>query len=269
MCLAIAGANPEAKIGFLDGEFNWVDSSFIWARDYFGIQPENLLVTQATYLEEAAEALSAMMEVCDIVILDGYDALAPQSEFESENSQQHMGILARAYKKFFRKTAGKVYHTNSSFLITNHIYDNVGNSFEPQKEPGGKCIYDFPSQKFWHGRKTIKSADKTEVIGQGVTVTVKKDKLSGKMGQRYELPYYNGIGFDVEEDIVNNAADLGVMVKSGSWYSLDGTNVAQGSVKAAQFLRDNPEIADDIWDKCMDIIKNTPEEIIEDNTKIV
>ena len=163
-----------------------------------------------------------------------------------------MGLQARAYKKFFRRSMGKIYKSKAALIITNHLYENIGNQFEPFKEPGGKAIHDYASQKLYMTRANIKdSAGK--VIGQKVNCNINKDKLTGNRGTKFSLPYNNEKGFDIEEDIVNNAIDLGVMQKSGSWYKYEGANIGQGSIKAGAVLRDNPDLALEIINRCKEL----------------
>lgn len=252
LALAIAGANEDSIVGFLDQEYNWTDSSYLWVDKYFGIEKERIMILQPTWLEEGAEMIEDMCDVCDIVIQDGFDSIAPKGEFEASMEASTMGLQARAYKKFFRRSMGKIYKSKAALIITNHLYENIGNQFEPFKEPGGKSIHDYASQKLYMTRANIKdSAGK--IIGQKVNCNIYKDKLTGNRGTKFSLPYNNKEGFDIEEDIVNNAIDLGVMQKSGSWYKYDGVNIGQGSTKTGAVLRDNPDLALEIINRCKEL----------------
>ena len=147
---------------------------------------------------------------------------------------------------------GKIYKSNAALIITNHLYENIGNIFEPFKEPGGKSIRDYASQKLYMTRGNIKDSSK-KVIGQNVNININKDKLTGSRGTKFSMPYNNKTGFNIEEDVVNNAEDLGIIQKSGSWYSYDGSKIGQGSIKTAETLKDNPELAQEIVDKCKEL----------------
>lgn len=250
LALAIAGANPDKVIGFCDNEFNFSDSSYLWIDKYFGIEKERIHVLQPTYLEEGAEMVEDLCEVADIVIFDGFDSLAPKSEYQATMEDQQMGAQARAYKKFFRRSMGKIYKSKASLIITNHLYENIGNVFEPFKEPGGRAIHDFASQKLYLTRSNTKDTKTGKTTGQEVNVTINKDKLSGNRGTKFSLPYDNKIGFDIELDILNNAVDLGIVKQSGSYFSYEGTNIGQGKDKTTLTLRDNPELCLEIITLC-------------------
>lgn len=249
LALAMAGANTDKVIGFVDAEFNWDDASYLWIDKYFGIEKERIHILQPTYLEEGAEMIEDLCNVCDIVIYDGFDSIAPKGEYTATMEENQMGLQARAYKKFFRRSMGKIYKSKAALIVTNHLYENIGNVFEPFKEPGGKSIHDYASQKLYLTRSNIK--DKSSIItGQEVNVTVNKDKLSGNRGKKFSLPYDNKTGFDVELDILNNAVDLGIVVQKGAFFSYDGTNIGQGSLNTKQTLKDNPELLLEIVERC-------------------
>lgn len=249
LALALAGANENDIIGFCDNEFNWSDSSYLWIDKYFGIEKERIHVLQPTYLEEGAEMVEDLCNVCDTVIFDGFDSLAPKGEYQATMEEQQMGLQARAYKKFFRRSMGKIYKSKAALIITNHLYENIGNVYEPFKEPGGRSIHDFASQKLYLTRGNVTDKDK-KIIGQEVRVQINKDKLSGNRGVKFELPYDNKTGFDIEMDIVNNALDLGIIQQSGSWFSYGDSKLGQGILSVRDLLRDNPELTLELINRC-------------------
>ncbi len=252
MALALAGANKDKVIGFCDNEFNWSDSSYLWIDKYFGIEKERIHILQPTYLEEGAEMVEDLCEVADIVIFDGFDSLAPKGEYQATMEDQQMGLQARAYKKFFRRSMGKIYKSKAALIITNHLYENIGNVFEPFKEPGGRSIHDFASQKLYLTRSNVKDKEKN-TVGQEVNVTVNKDKLSGNRGAKFSLPYDNRLGFDIEMDIINNAIDLGLVKVTGSWYSYGDSKLGQGKDTVRDLLRDNPELSLELVTRCKEL----------------
>lgn len=252
IALALAGANPDKVIGFCDNEFNWSDSSYIWIDKYFGIEKERIHILQPTYLEEGAEMVEDLCNVADIVIFDGFDSLAPKAEYQATMEEQQMGAQARAYKKFFRRSMGKIYKSKAALIITNHLYENIGNVYEPFKEPGGRAISDFASQKLFLTRGNIFDKDKN-IIGQDVRVTINKDKLSGNRGVKFSLPYDNKLGFDIEMDIINNAIELGLIKVTGSWYSYGESKLGQGRDKVRDLLKDNPELSLELVTRCKEL----------------
>lgn len=252
LALMMAGYNKDSVIGFVDKEYNWDDASYLWVDKYFGIEKERIHVLHPTYLEEAAEMIEDLCNVCNVVIDDGFDSIAPKGEYQATMEDNQMGLQARAYKKFFRRSMGKIYKSKAALIITNHLYENIGNVFEPFKEPGGKAIHDYASQKLYLTRGNIK--DKSgNIIGQDINVTVNKDKLSGNRGAKFSLPYDNKFGFNIEKDIVNNAIDLGVVSVAGSWYSYDGTKLGQGIDTVVELLKDNPELSLEISNRCREL----------------
>lgn len=252
IALALAGANPDKVIGFCDNEFNWSDSSYLWIDKYFGIEKERIHILQPTYLEEGAEMVEDLCNVADIVIFDGFDSLAPKAEYQATMEEQQMGAQARAYKKFFRRSMGKIYKSKAALIITNHLYENIGNVYEPFKEPGGRAISDFASQKLFLTRGNIFDKDKN-IIGQDVRVTINKDKLSGNRGVKFSLPYDNKLGFDIEMDIINNAIELGLIKVTGSWYSYGESKLGQGKDKVRDLLKDNPELSLELVTRCKEL----------------
>ena len=252
IALALAGANPDKVIGFCDNEFNWSDSSYLWIDKYFGIEKERIHILQPTYLEEGAEMVEDLCNVADIVIFDGFDSLAPKAEYQATMEEQQMGAQARAYKKFFRRSMGKIYKSKAALIITNHLYENIGNVYEPFKEPGGRAISDFASQKLFLTRGNIFDKDKN-IIGQDVRVTINKDKLSGNRGVKFSLPYDNKLGFDIEMDIINNAIELGLIKVTGSWYSYGEIKLGQGKDKVRDLLKDNPELSLELVTRCKEL----------------
>lgn len=249
LALALAGANKDKVIGFSDNEYNWSDSSYIWIDKYFGIEKERIHILQPRYLEEGAEMIEDLCEVANIVIFDGFDSLAPKAEYEGAMLDQQMGAQARAYKKFFRRSMGKIYKSKAALIVTNHLYENIGNIFEPLKEPGGRAIHDFASQKLYLTRSNWKDSSKA-TVGQNVNVTVNKDKLTGNRGAKFSLPYNNTTGFDIERDILENAIELGVVKQTGAYFNYDGTTIGQGKDKASDTLRENPELSLEITEQC-------------------
>lgn len=252
MALALAGANPDKIIGFCDNEFNWSDSSYLWIDKYFGIEKERIHILQPTYLEEGAEMVEDLCNVADIVIFDGFDSLAPKAEYQATMEDQQMGAQARAYKKFFRRSMGKIYKSKAALIITNHLYENIGNVYEPFKEPGGRAISDFASQKLFLTRGNIFDKDKN-IVGQDIRVTINKDKLSGNRGVKFSLPYDNKLGFDIQMDIINNAIDLGLIKVTGSWYSYGESKLGQGKDKVRDLLNDNPELSLELVERCKEL----------------
>lgn len=252
LALLFAGANPDKKIGFVDNEFNWDDASYLWIDKYFGIEKERIIVLQPEYLEEGAEMVVDLCDAVDILIYDGFDSLAPKAEYEGTMEDNTMGLQARVYKKFFRKSMSKIYNSKTAFIVTNHLYENIGNMYEPFKEPGGKGIHDYASQKLYLTRSNITDKDK-KIIGQNVNININKDKLTGNRGTKFDIPYDNKRGFDIELDILNNAVDLKIVDQKGAYFYYDGTLIGQGKDNVKKTFLDNPELVLEISNRCREL----------------
>lgn len=251
IALAHGKSNPDSVIGFLDAEYNWEDSSYLWVKKNFDIDRDRIHVLQPTWLEEGAEMIEDLCNVCDIVIFDGFDMISPKGEYAGSMEDNSMGLLARTYKKFFRRSMGKIYRSKAALIITNHLYENIGNIYEPFKEPGGKSIGDYPSQKLFLTKGNVRDTDK-KIIGQEVRCTINKDKLTGNRGTTFNIPYHNKEGFMLMEDIVNNAIDLKIIKQSGSWFSYEDSKLGQGKNNVSKLLQDNPELVEEIVKRCKD-----------------
>lgn len=252
LALLFAGANPDKKIGFVDNEFNWDDASYLWIDKYFGIEKERIVVLQPEYLEEGAEMVVDLCDAVDILIYDGFDSLAPKAEYEGTMEDNTMGLQARVYKKFFRKSMSKIYNSKTAFIVTNHLYENIGNIYEPFKEPGGKGIHDYASQKLYLTRSNITDKDK-KIIGQNVNININKDKLTGNRGTKFDIPYDNKRGFDIELDILNNAVDLKIVDQKGAYFYYEGTSIGQGKDNVKKTFLDNPELVLEISNRCREL----------------
>ena len=246
LALQIAGYNKDATLGFLDCEFEWTEASYKWVENYYGIERDRIHVLQPEYIEEAANIVYDMCGLCDIVIHDGLTSIGTAAEFGDDMESAKMGTDARALNKFYKKFRGRVYKTDTALIQTNKIYENIGNQFEPLVEPGGKGVGYYPSQKLWLTLGNEKTPDKKEVIGQKVNAKIVKDKLHTGRGKKFTLYYYNGEGFDILRDVIDNAIDFDIIDKAGSWYSYDGTKIGQGTKAVKTFLDDNDGLLTEI-----------------------
>lgn len=255
LALEMAKLNPEMKIGFLDAEYNWKDSSYLWIDKLYNIEKERIFVMQPAFLEEGANMIVDLCNACDIVIFDGFDTLPPEGEYLREMNEDTMALQARAYKKFFRKSARKIDRSGAALIITNHLYENIGNIYEPLKEPGGKAVSDYACQKLFLTRGNIKDKTTKEVLGQEVRVNVHKDKLTGNRGKKFSLDYNNRTGFDATADLISNALDFNIITQKGAWYGYDGENIAQGLKNTKALVEDNPDFGKELKDRVLEAIK--------------
>lgn len=254
LALQFAGYNKDEVVGFLDCEYEWTEASYKWVEQYFGIERERIIVMQPEFIEEAGNMVYDLCDHTDIVVHDGLTSIGSKAEYDDALEANKMGQDARTLNKFFRKFRGKINRTETAVIATNKLYQNIGNQFEPIVEPGGGGVSYYPSQKLWITLSNNKDKEK-KVVGQNLNITVRKDKLSGNRGKKFSIIYHNGIGFDVERDIITNAVDFGIISRGGAWYTYDKTKV-QGEAAVVELLLDNPELKKEIRERVSEAIIN-------------
>jgi len=181
----------------------------------------------------------------DVVVIDSVAALVPRAELEGEMGDSHVGLQARLMSQALRKVGGSVSQTKSIVIFINQIREKIGVMFgSPETTPGGRAL------KFWASvrldlrhRQAIKHEG--ESVGRRVSVKVLKNKVAPPF-KRCEFDIIYGEGISREGCILDEALELGLVEKSGSWYSCGEESLGQGRDNAIQFLADNPDISADL-----------------------
>ena len=212
-----------------------------------GVNVDELLVSQPDTGEQALEITDMLVRsgAVDVIVVDSVAALTPKAEIEGEMGDSHMGLQARLMSQALRKLTGNIKRSNAMVIFINQIRMKIGVMFgSPETTTGGNALKFYSSVRLDIRRiGAIKKGD--EVIGNQTRVKVVKNKVSPpfKMAE-FEILY--GEGISREGEIIEHGVNLGLIEKSGSWYSYGKDRIGQGKENVREFLRSNPEITGDI-----------------------
>ena len=212
-----------------------------------GVDINELLLSQPDTGEQALEICEALVrsEAINIVVIDSVAALVPQAEIEGEMGDSHVGLQARLMSQALRKLSGTINKTNTIAIFINQLREKVGVLFgNPETTTGGRALKFYSTIRLdvRHGEQ-IKNGD--NVIGNKTTVKVVKNKVAPPFKTAaVEIMY--GQGVSREAEIIDLASEIGIIDKSGAWYSYKGEKIGQGKENAKAFLKNNPEIAKEI-----------------------
>ncbi len=212
-----------------------------------GVNVDDLLVSQPDTGEQALEIADMLVRsnAVDVIIIDSVAALVPKAEIEGEMGDHHVGLQARLMSQALRKITGNIKTANCLVIFINQIRMKIGVMFgNPETTTGGNALKFYSSVRLDIRRTgTIKDGD--EVIGSETRVKVVKNKVSPPFRQAdFQIMYGKGI-YHMGE-VIDLGVKIGLVEKSGAWYSYKGDKIGQGKANAAKFLGDNPEIAQEI-----------------------
>jgi len=215
-----------------------------------GVNIEDLLVSQPDTGEQALEITDMLVRsgAVDMVVVDSVAALTPRAEIEGEMGDSHVGLQARLMSQALRKLTGNIKRSNCMVIFINQIRMKIGVMFgSPETTTGGNALKFYASVRLDIRRiGALKKGD--EVVGNQTRVKVVKNKLAPPFRQaEFEILYGEGISREgelIELGVANNLVE-----KSGAWYSYNGDRIGQGKENVRQFLKDNPDIANDLYGK--------------------
>ena len=212
-----------------------------------GVNVEELLISQPDTGEQALEVADIMVHSggIEILVIDSVAALVPKAEIEGEMGDSHIGLQARLMSQALRKITGNVKRSNTLVIFINQIRYKIGVMFgSPETTSGGNALKFYASVRLDIRRiGTVKEGD--EVVGNETRVKVVKNKCAPPFKQaEFQIIYNSGINRLGE--VLDRGSDLGILEKSGSWYSLEGEKIGQGKANATEFLQENPKIAEKI-----------------------
>ena len=212
-----------------------------------GVNVEELLISQPDTGEQALEVADIMVHSggIEILVIDSVAALVPKAEIEGEMGDSHIGLQARLMSQALRKITGNVKRSNTLVIFINQIRYKIGVMFgSPETTSGGNALKFYASVRLDIRRiGTVKEGD--EVVGNETRVKVVKNKCAPPFKQaEFQIIYNKGINRLGE--VLDRGSDLGILEKSGSWYSLEGEKIGQGKANATEFLQENPKIAEKI-----------------------
>ena len=218
----------------------------IYAKN-FGVNIDELLLRQPDTGEHALEICAALVRsnAVSIVVIDSVAALVPQAEIEGEMGDSHVGLQARLMSQALRKLSGIINKTNTTAIFINQLREKVGVLFgNPETTPGGRALKFYASVRLDVRRgEQIKLGD--SVIGNKTNIKVVKNKIAPPFKvATVDIMYGEGVSHVGE--LVDIASDLGIMDKSGAWYSYHGEKIGQGRENTKIFLKNNPDIANEI-----------------------
>ena len=214
-----------------------------------GVDLDDLLVSQPDTGEQALEIADTLVRsgAVDVVVIDSVAALTPRAELEGEMGDSLPGLQARLMSQALRKLTGSISKTNCMVIFINQIRMKIGVMFgSPETTTGGNALKFYASVRL-DIRRIGSIKDRDEVIGNQTRVKVVKNKVAPPFRQ-VEFDIIYGEGISKTGELLDLGVKGEVVEKSGSWYSYDGQRIGQGREKARQFLKDNPEIADQIED---------------------
>lgn len=233
-----------------------------------GVNTESLIVSQPDTGEQALEITEALVRsgAVDIVVVDSVAALVPKAEIEGEMGDSHIGLQARLMSQALRKLAGAIKKSNTTVIFINQLREKVGVMFgSPETTSGGRALKFYASVRLDIRRiETLKQGD--DVIGNRTRIKVVKNKVAPPFKQA-EVDIMYGKGISREGNILDVGVNCDVVNKSGSWYSYGEHRLGQGRENSKDFLRDNPEIANEIDTKIREHydLKTNPEDEVEDD----
>jgi recombination protein RecA len=212
-----------------------------------GVNVEDLLVSQPDTGEQALEITDMLVRsgAVDIVVVDSVAALTPRAEIEGEMGDTHVGLQARLMSQALRKLTANIKRSNCMVIFINQIRMKIGVMFgSPETTSGGNALKFYASLRLDIRRiGAIKKGD--EVIGNQTRVKVVKNKMAPPFKQaEFEILY--GQGISREGELLDLGVEHNLVEKSGAWYSYNGDRIGQGKENCREFLKENPEIANDI-----------------------
>ena len=208
-----------------------------------GVDVDNLLVSQPDYGEQALEITEALIRsnAVDVLVVDSVAALVPKAELEGEMGDSLPGLQARLMSQALRKLTAFVSKSRTCLIFINQIREKIGVMFgNPETTSGGRALKFYASVRV-DIRRIASIKDGERVVGNRTKVKIVKNKLSAPFREA-EFDILYGEGISKEGDLVDAAAERGILEKSGSWFSFAGERIGQGRENAKQFLRDNPDI---------------------------
>lgn len=252
--LAIAEAQKQGGIAAI------IDAEHAFDRFYaekLGVDVNNLWISQPDNGEQALEIADQLIRssAIDIIVIDSVAALTPKAEIEGVMGDKQMGLQARLMSQALRKLTATISKTNTTCIFINQLRDKIGVMWgSPETTTGGNALKFYASVRIDIRRSSaIKNGD--DVLGYQTKVKVVKNKVAPPF-KRAEFEMTFGEGVSHSGEIVDLGVDLGIIKKSGSWFSYDNTKLGQGRDAVKKLIDDNPELADELEAKIKDKLFN-------------
>jgi len=215
-----------------------------------GVDIDNLLISQPDTGEQALEIAEALVRsgAVDVIVVDSVAALVPKAELDGEMGDSFVGLQARLMSQALRKLAGSISKSRTVAIFINQLREKVGVMFgNPETTPGGRALKFYASVRL-EVRKTNVIKEGEETIGSRTLVKVVKNKVAPPFKQaEFDIMY--GEGISKEGCVLDFASEIGIIQKSGSWYSYGNEKIGQGRENAKQFLKEHPDLLREIEKK--------------------
>jgi recombination protein RecA len=212
-----------------------------------GVDIDELLISQPDNGEQALEIAEMLIRsgAIDVVVIDSVAALTPRAEIEGEMGDSHVGLQARLMSQALRKLTATLNKSDTIALFINQLREKIGVIYgSPEVTPGGRALKFYASVRL-DIRRVESIKDGAEIVGSRTRVKVVKNKCAPPF-KTAEFDIMYGQGISREGSILDVAADLGLVKKSGAWYTYEGEQLGQGRENAKQFLRESPELVIEI-----------------------
>lgn len=231
------------EVAFIDAE-HALDPSYARA---LGVDIDSMLISQPDTGEQGLEICEALVRsgAIDVVVVDSVAALTPRAEIEGDMGDSHVGLLARLMSQALRKLAGSIAKTNCIVIFINQLREKVGVMYgNPEVTTGGRALKFYASVRI-DVRKVETLKVGSEMVGNHVKAKVVKNKVAPPF-RTAEFDIMFGEGISKMSELIDVGVKLGIVQKSGAWFNYGDIRLGQGRDNAKQFLKDNPEIANDI-----------------------
>ena len=259
--LAIHAIAEAQKLG---GIAAIIDAEHAFDRSYaksLGVDLESLLISQPDNGEQALEIADNLIRsgAIDIIVIDSVAALTPKAEIEGEMGDNKVGLQARLMSQALRKLTANISKTNTCCIFINQLRDKIGVMFgNPETTTGGNALKFYASVRL-DVRRTTQIKDGEEALGNRTKVKVVKNKMAPPF-KKAEFDIVYGQGISRIGEIVDLGVEMGMVGKSGSWFSYNEQKLAQGREATKQLLTDNAELAEEIEGKIREALKNVVDE---------
>ncbi|GAB4098791.1 recombinase RecA [Sinomonas halotolerans] len=228
----------------------FIDAEHALDPDYaakLGVDTDALLVAQPDTGEQALEIMDMLVGSgsLDIIVIDSVAALVPRAEIEGEMGDSHVGLQARLMSQALRKVTGRLNQTKTTAIFINQLREKIGVFFgSPETTTGGKALKFYASVRIDVRRiQTLKEG--SDSVGNRTKAKIVKNKMAPPF-KLAEFDIIYGQGISREGGIIDMGVEHGIIKKSGSWFTYDGDQLGQGMENSRRFLRDNPELADEL-----------------------
>ena len=261
-----------AEVQKTGGEAAFIDAEHaldpVYAKK-LGVDIDDLIVSQPDTGEQALEIVEALVRsgAIDIIVVDSVAALVPKAEIDGDMGDSYIGLQARLMSQALRKLAGVLNKSKTAIIFINQLREKVGVMFgNPETTPGGRALKFYASVRLDIRRiESIKQDG--EVVGNRTRVKVVKNKVAPPFREaEFDIMY--GEGISKEGSILDMAVKLDIIEKSGAWFSYNNAKIGQGRENVKKYLRENPEIAEEIENKVRDNYNKAFEQALNEDEEV-